>query len=250
MSEPSQNGSPNGNGVPTSDPLARRPGETATAHTNRVTAARAEQERAHLAALTSQAAQLVETLQGVAAAIPPDLSAQLAAVRSETQEARSAAAEVRIAATSSGATVERSAQQFEQATAEAREWHAALTGIEARLTQIAQAAERTAATSYQRAASMVAQLGLRVWAMATGSNVAALLLLALGVWLGRATVARWLMTEEQKREHYNGQVAEAVYLNPNLPAAQRCAFEAAMNWPHRGPGRCPTPTTGPGSSKR
>lgn len=258
MNEPSSsasNGSPNGNGStpPASGPLARLPGETGTAYTNRARElkaqqereaqeARAQQDRARLDALTSQAAQLVQTLERVAATIPPDLSAQLAAVRSETRDAWSAAAQAREVLT-----------QVAETTAQAREWHAALTGVEARLTETAQAAERTAATSYQRAAAMVTGLTWRVWATAAGAPVVLALLVAFLLWAApplRASVAWWLMTEDQRREHHNGQVAEAVYLNPRLPAAQRCAVEAAMAWPHRGPGRCPTPPTAPGSSRR
>ena len=261
MSDPSSNGSPNGNGSGNGAPsatLARLPGETGTAYRNRqdeakiqqereAQEARAQQERERLDALMHQAAQLVQTLQRAAAAIPPDLSGQLAAVRSELQEARSAAVQVRTAATSAGETVTATAQQFATVTAQAREWHTALTAAMQQIARTLQAAERSARASHERAASMVTGLMWRVWATATGSPAAVLLLLGLLLWAAdplRASVAEWLMTDAQRNHVLNGAAIEGAYQSPRATVVDRCLMESYVGWQRRAP--CPAPPPGSG----
>ena len=249
-------GSPMANGV-----LPRQPGETGTEYLNRKREAerearaqqerevqearerQAQQERERLDALTSRAEQLVQTLERVAGAIPPDLAQQLAAVRSDTQEARSTAAQVRTAATSAGTTVTRAAESFAATTAKAETWHKLLTATEERGTKTAQTIERAAA----RAGAEVRSVRWRAWL--TGGVGPTLLLLVLGLllWIAepaRTTVAEWLLTDEQLNARQLGGAILENYKAPTLTKLDRCLMEAYTGRKHRG--ACPPPPPGSG----
>lgn len=263
MSEPSPNGTGatngNGSGPPASGPLARLPGESGTAYLNRQREAKAQheaqqrqaqerQECERLDALMTRAEQLVQMLERVAGAIPPDLSQQLAAVRSETQEARSAAAQVRTAATSvtsAGTTVTRAAESFAATTSKAETWHKLLTATEERGTKTAQAIERAAAGAGRE----VRSVRWRAWL--TGGVGPTLLLLALGglFWIVdplRAAVAAWWMTADQQLAVTRGALLMDIYQSSKGTVVDRCLIEAYAGWAHREATPCPPPPPGSG----
>lgn len=251
MSEPS----PNGNGAENgSTPPARLPGESGTAYSNRLREAKAQQEREErqaqeqqdrerLDALTSRAAQLVQALERLAGAIPPDLAQQLAAVRSETQEARTAAGQVHGALAQGSEAV----RGLSGTTAEAREWHTALTAAKGQIVQTFELAERSARASHERAASTASGLTWRVWATAGAAPLALVLLLTLVLWAAdplRAAAAGWLMTAAQQTHQRNGLAIEDSYLSPQATAVDRCLMESYARWPRRQ--GCPPPPPGSG----
>lgn len=122
-------------------------------------------------------------------------------------------------------------------------WRTALTGT------VGQAS--AAVTALQRiAADSVGAIQWRVWLTAGAVMLVPWLIFGLLLWGRPGPVAALLMSDAQRQQSAWGERLAQVYQDPRLPARDRCTIEQVMGWPHQGQTSCPTPTTGPGSSRR